>query len=133
MFCPLCKAEYREGFTRCADCQVDLVESIVELPEEDDPPQIVWRGCDPVAFGRVMAILGEQEITYHVKSTSDHLAFELGMPRPFYEVRVPKSKASDAAALVSSIDPGWAWAGLKRALSGEPAEADTTAEEEGEQ
>ena len=31
MFCPSCKAEYRAGFTECADCGVDLV---YELPEE---------------------------------------------------------------------------------------------------
>ncbi len=28
MFCPKCKAEYREGFTRCADCIIDLVENL---------------------------------------------------------------------------------------------------------
>jgi hypothetical protein len=26
MFCPKCKAEYRQGFTHCADCDVDLLE-----------------------------------------------------------------------------------------------------------
>jgi hypothetical protein len=26
MFCPQCRAEYRPGFTRCSDCEVDLVE-----------------------------------------------------------------------------------------------------------
>ena len=31
MYCPTCKAEYRPGFTECADCGVDLV---YELPEE---------------------------------------------------------------------------------------------------
>jgi hypothetical protein len=31
MFCPVCKVEYRSGFTRCADCDVDLVQ---ELPAE---------------------------------------------------------------------------------------------------
>ncbi|MBN1474861.1 MAG: DUF2007 domain-containing protein [Syntrophaceae bacterium] len=31
MFCPKCKAEYREGFYKCADCGVDLVA--------DPPPQ----------------------------------------------------------------------------------------------
>lgn len=31
MWCPECKNEYREGITRCADCDVDLVD---ELPEE---------------------------------------------------------------------------------------------------
>src|SRR5256886_14619096 len=25
MYCPQCKAEYRQGFTRCSDCDVDLV------------------------------------------------------------------------------------------------------------
>ena len=28
MFCPLCKAEYREGFYRCADCHVALVNTL---------------------------------------------------------------------------------------------------------
>jgi len=27
MFCPICKDEFRPGFTRCAGCDVDLVES----------------------------------------------------------------------------------------------------------
>lgn len=29
-FCPICKAEYQEGFTVCADCKVELVEDIKE-------------------------------------------------------------------------------------------------------
>jgi hypothetical protein len=28
MFCPQCRAEYRPGFTRCSDCDVDLVEAL---------------------------------------------------------------------------------------------------------
>ena len=32
MFCPKCKAEFREGFTECKKCNVDLVE---ELPVEE--------------------------------------------------------------------------------------------------
>ncbi len=31
MFCPTCKGEYREGFARCADCDVELVP---ELPPD---------------------------------------------------------------------------------------------------
>jgi Protein of unknown function (DUF2007). len=26
MFCPKCRSEYREGFYKCADCGVDLVD-----------------------------------------------------------------------------------------------------------
>lgn len=33
MFCPNCQAEYRPGFYKCADCNVDLVE---ELPAEEE-------------------------------------------------------------------------------------------------
>lgn len=32
MFCPECRAEYRPGFTRCSDCDADLVH---EIPEQD--------------------------------------------------------------------------------------------------
>jgi hypothetical protein len=35
MFCPRCKAEYREGITRCADCGVDLVEKLTPPPVEE--------------------------------------------------------------------------------------------------
>lgn len=30
MYCPVCRDEYRPGFTRCATCDVDLVESLTE-------------------------------------------------------------------------------------------------------
>ena len=34
MFCPVCESEYREGFWKCADCDVVLVRELA--PEEDD-------------------------------------------------------------------------------------------------
>jgi hypothetical protein len=42
MFCPQCETEYREGFTRCADCDVALVPeldspSLVPLTMEQSP------------------------------------------------------------------------------------------------
>ena len=33
MFCPKCKAEYREGFSRCADCDVELVPELTPEPK----------------------------------------------------------------------------------------------------
>jgi hypothetical protein len=35
MFCPKCKTEYRDGFTRCIDCEIDLVESLPQAAVED--------------------------------------------------------------------------------------------------
>ena len=33
MYCPVCRAEYREGFVECTDCDADLVEKLEPLPE----------------------------------------------------------------------------------------------------
>ncbi len=44
MFCPQCKAEYRVGFIRCSDCDVELVD---HLPV--DPP-VVDSGLDAHHF-----------------------------------------------------------------------------------
>jgi hypothetical protein len=33
MFCPVCKGEFREGFTECSGCRVGLVEDLNNLPE----------------------------------------------------------------------------------------------------
>lgn len=41
MFCPVCRDEYRRGFTRCATCDVDLVESLDAAPPEAPAPQPV--------------------------------------------------------------------------------------------
>lgn len=38
MYCPNCRAEYRPGFTRCADCEVDLVEELGAGGVEEEGP-----------------------------------------------------------------------------------------------
>ena len=41
MFCPECRGEFREGFTRCELCGADLVESLpAEEPDEDLVPAL---------------------------------------------------------------------------------------------
>ena len=41
-----------------------------------------------MAVSRVVALLRENGIRHHVQASSDHLVFELAMPRPKYLVRV---------------------------------------------
>ena len=38
MFCPQCKAEYREGFARCSECDVPLVN---QVPAEGDAADLI--------------------------------------------------------------------------------------------
>jgi hypothetical protein len=50
MFCPECRAEYRPGFTRCADCEVELVHEIrghdnrVQKPTRDSKTTKFYAG-----------------------------------------------------------------------------------------
>lgn len=107
LFCPICDAHYASGHTHCTLCGVDLVpERLRGQPFDErlraDRLQVVWRGGDPVAVSRVIAALRGARIPHHVKPNQDHMAFELGIPRPRYEVRV---FASDAAAAQHLLDP----------------------------
>jgi len=40
MFCPICKYEYREGFSECSDCKTQLV---AVLPTDKKPVSIKYR------------------------------------------------------------------------------------------
>jgi hypothetical protein len=98
MFCPQCNAEYREGFRRCADCDVDLVyeppaAAIVALEPvspgdpEEDPFCSFWTGDDPRVHAELCELLGKEGIPYETIRRQDHLfnwntrtAFEIGVP-----------------------------------------------------
>ncbi|HEX4825065.1 MAG TPA: hypothetical protein VFV19_12225 [Candidatus Polarisedimenticolaceae bacterium] len=41
MICPVCRDEYRPGFTRCATCDVDLVESQGATPRAKPPAAVI--------------------------------------------------------------------------------------------
>ena len=41
MFCPICKAEYKEGILKCSDCDVNLVSELKPEPEER-PEYVDW-------------------------------------------------------------------------------------------
>jgi hypothetical protein len=98
MFCPQCKAEYRSGFARCADCDVELVYelpamalAVVEPVQpghpEDDPFCSFWKGDDPRVHAELCELFEEQSIPYKTIRRQDHLfnwntksAFEIGVP-----------------------------------------------------
>jgi hypothetical protein len=103
MFCPVCKAEYRQGFTRCADCEVELVyelptAAIVPLETldpgnpEENPFCSFWKGDDPRVHAELCELLGEQGIPHKTIRRQDHLfnwntrsAFEIGVPFSQFE------------------------------------------------
>ncbi len=46
MFCPICKAEFREGFTECRSCQVKLVEDLLEIKEQVAGEFLLCTACE---------------------------------------------------------------------------------------
>lgn len=103
MFCPQCKAEYRQGFTRCADCDADLVpelpKSDIELQEESEPGDVnrdpfcsFWKGEDPRVHAELCSVLDEAGIHHNTVFRRDHLfnlqnypAYEIGVPFSMFE------------------------------------------------
>lgn len=60
MFCPLCKAEYREAFTICASCNVALVpvKPPDENPDDVERPNVaIWRGESDMRFANSLIAL----------------------------------------------------------------------------
>jgi len=112
MICPQCKAEYRAGFTRCADCDVDLVWELpkhaIEMRQtgedgeyrvagapgdpNEDPFCSFWKGDDPRVHAELCEVLDEAGIPHNTVYRRDHLfnlrnyaAFEVGVPFSMYE------------------------------------------------
>jgi hypothetical protein len=100
MFCPNCKAEYREGFYRCAYCDVDLVSS---LPEEQRPSdeEIVtaFRTTDMVLLSVVKSLLDSSGIEYAVQGEEGPRILPMGLSRGFFN-----PKAIGAVVLVRQQD-----------------------------
>jgi len=82
MFCPECKAEYRQGFTRCSDCDVDLVYSLPaespfasdtrgrEFAGQDRELRLIWKGNAEAKCLALCRDLMKANIPYKVNQTS---------------------------------------------------------------
>ncbi len=111
MFCPQCKAEYRQGFTVCADCDVPLVWQLPTSPAAfeadspgqppapaDDPLCAFWSGDDPRIHSELCQLLDEQGIPHKTIRRQDHL-FNLNSKSPF-QIGIPFSCFEKAEAAV---------------------------------
>ncbi|MCF7793255.1 MAG: DUF2007 domain-containing protein [Candidatus Cloacimonetes bacterium] len=64
MFCPKCKAEYKQGITHCPECDVDLVDVI--LPDENVEFVKVFESADPGLTAIIKSVLEDSGIQYFV-------------------------------------------------------------------
>lgn len=93
-FCPLCKAEYRDGFTQCSDCHTPLVSTY----EEADAIGVgsLWTGDNRKRMDRILDSLTEAGISFHSKELFKPsvwprvsiLIWRFMRPRPTFEFHV---------------------------------------------
>jgi hypothetical protein len=119
MFCPECRTEYREGYTRCAECDVDLV---AELPPEeqgmaDMELEQVFETTDPTLLPVVKSVLESADIPYLLEGEEAFGMlplgggfFNAGHEALGVEVHVPRERAEEARALLASAALGGAGA-----------------------
>jgi hypothetical protein len=101
MFCPQCKAEYREGFTTCSDCGVALVTALPPEPETRyvDFEEILAT-YNPGDIAIIKSLLDSEGITYYF--LGDHLTL-----RPMGDaarLMVAKEEAESARELLANLD-----------------------------
>jgi len=120
MFCPVCKSEYREGFTKCSDCDVDLVE---HLPDDSGGSgssdlAVAWRGSDPSAYSAALAALQDAEIPTQEIANHSQVAWGLAIPKPQYEILVRKMDLKAALEMVAPFGERAAWANARDIWTG---------------
>lgn len=108
MYCPLCRAEYRPGFTTCSDCDVALVPD--PPPDPFDRPSKdgrsfapVWTGDDPGKHAEICEALDLQEIPTRTLRREDHLFNPTA--HAAYEVYVPVELITAAREAIHQATP----------------------------
>lgn len=78
MYCPLCKAEYRDGFDRCSDCLAGLVTR-----EEAGAANalLLWKGTNVAKFDDIVSALRDAGIPNYSRSGAKSEDY-----KPFFEI-----------------------------------------------
>ena len=80
MFCPKCHAEYRDGYTKCAECLVDLV---VESPQRSEDVRYVemievFSTYNPGDIAVIKSVLDGEGIHYYFEGENSTMMVGAG-------------------------------------------------------
>jgi hypothetical protein len=73
MFCSICKTEYRQGFTKCADCGVALVDHLPtggpsgdeDAPRDSEGRELLWSGLSAKLYDAIRDALDDAGIAHN--------------------------------------------------------------------
>jgi hypothetical protein len=108
MFCPKCHAEYRQGFTRCADCNVELVQNLSHT--EDDVSNArhggtlepLWEGEDLALHSTLLQELELAGIRYFDEAMSVYPGARRG---DYFPIQPMTQFGYQVAVLSSDLTP----------------------------
>ena len=123
MYCPDCRAEYREGIETCPNCEVRLV---VELPPEDPDADLVpvFETADVSLLPVVTSVLDSARIPYLVQGEEALSVLPVGRWGAGISqsgrglaatIRVEKGRAKEAEELLRPLAEGESPPGLEEA------------------
>ena len=106
MFCPQCGAEYRPGFTRCSDCDVDLVATPPDAADSeaevsDGDMEEVWKGEDQNEFVFACERLKAAAVPFRVLQQPREYARRAEGP---FTINVPTKFATQAKSIVGASE-----------------------------
>jgi hypothetical protein len=108
MFCPQCRAEYREGFVACSDCHIPLVDRLLDAhaeADEGDLDALILTGFDsPVAIGLAKGLLQEAGIPFFTMDQNPAARQESGNFLGWWSVRVPREREAEAREILHSVE-----------------------------
>lgn len=114
MYCPDCRAEYREGIRTCPDCEVQLVD---ELPPEDPDADLVpiFETADVSLLPIVKSVLDSAGVPYVVQGEEALSVLPVGRWGAGISqsgrglaatIRVEQGKAAEAEELLRPLAEG---------------------------
>lgn len=108
MFCPVCKEEYRDGFTFCADCGAKLVVALTFETATEAAQQNVSNTLVPVLETHsqadiviIKSALDAAKIIYHFSAESLHMMGVRPVPA---RLMVESNRQQEVRALLRELD-----------------------------
>jgi Putative prokaryotic signal transducing protein len=109
VYCPVCKTEYREGFTECSDCQVTLLAGTPppEPPSSFDPDLdlvVVLETNDAVQMALAKGMLEDAGIPFYVLGRIATLIQDVDpFLHKWVRLQVPRDRETEARNILEPL------------------------------